>query len=284
MAQEDLSAATGAHNYERIARAIDYIRANCDRQPSLEEVAAQANVSPFHFQRLFQSWAGVTPKKYLQFITLERTKSLLVKDQLRLFDVAERAGLSSPSRLHDLYVRMTPADYKRGGAGLTIRYTHQATAYGKAIIAATKRGICFLSFHEHASDALAALRGEFPAAVLLDRPTELTLLALRVLNGTESPTKPLALYLKGTPFQLKIWQALLAIPTGEVRTYGDVAKAIDQPGSARAAGTAIGKNPVAILIPCHRVIRADGGLGGYRWSEERKANILGREWGMTVRD
>lgn len=269
-----------ADDYQRIATAIRYLRINSLEQPTLDQVAAQTGLSPHHFQRLFRRWVGVSPKRFLQFLTATHAKQLL-RQSRPVLDTSFAVGLSSPSRLHDLLINVdavTPGEYKNRGEGLQIEYGQHATPFGACLIATTSRGICRLEFLETDShaDVLVALQREWPKAQLWENRQETAPLIKQIFDQA-SRTKPLPLLLSGTNFQLKVWQALLQIPEGSIASYGYLAEKLQRPKASRAVGTAIGQNPIGYLIPCHRVLRGDGGLGGYRWGEERKLTILGRE-------
>lgn len=268
-------------NYKRIAAAIEYLRAHFREQPSLDEVAAGVHLSPAHFQRLFSEWAGVSPKQFLQYLSLDFARTRLRNaEKPSLFDTTFEAGLSSTSRLHELFVKieaMSPAEYRDGGAGLQIHYSESDTPFGPVLIASTSKGICQLIFTSPGESALTRLRQEFPNASFIAGTTEFHETAAAFFQRDLPANKRLRLHLRGTAFQLKIWEALLKIPAGELRTYGDIAIAAGNPAASRAVGSAVGSNPIAFLIPCHRVIRADGGLGGYMWGETRKQAIIGWE-------
>lgn len=267
-------------NYERIASAINYIHSHFREQPSLEEIAGHVAVSPFHFQRLFTEWAGTSPKKFLQYISVEHAKKILKESQATLFDAAQSTGLSGTGRLHDLFVSiegMTPAEYKTGGAGLTIHYSFAQSPFGDLVIASTSRGICFMAFCEGEDDRFTALRKNFPSADFREHLDAQQQNALRIFQDDWRRMDRIKLHLKGTPFQLKVWQTLLSVPAGGLATYGAVARRTGFAAASRAVGTAIGSNPVAFLIPCHRVIQATGTLGNYRWGSARKAAIIGWE-------
>lgn len=264
----------------RIAEAIEYLYDHFQTQPSLNEVAAKIGVSPAHFQRQFQDWAGISPKKMLQFISIEHAKTVLQAQGSVQNAAFESGGLSGSSRLHDLFVSiegMTPGEYKNGGAGLTVDYAFAPTAFGDVLIAATPKGICWLAFADDRRQSLQDLQHEYPQANFRQHSNILHEQALSALGG--NATAPLPLHLKGTPFQLKVWQALLSIPAGKLSSYGELAAQIGKPTAARAVGTAIGHNPVAVLIPCHRVIRESGIIGGYRWQRGRKMALLAKELG-----
>ncbi len=266
-------------NYRRIERALHYIEANVRRQPGLDEIAAHVGLSEFHFQRLFTQWAGITPKRFVQFLTKEHAKALLRRSQ-NVLDTSLAAGLSGPGRLHDLLVSceaITPGELKAGGAGVVIDYGTHPSPFGECLVATTARGICHLAFvHDGREAAIAALHDDWPRAQLRENEV-----ATRVLVGAifdPAPrTRPLPLLLKGTNFQLKVWEALLAIPPGAIVSYQAVARYIHMPNAVRAVGTAIGQNRIAYLIPCHRVIQSLGDFGQYRWGSVRKKAIVGWE-------
>lgn len=270
-------------NFNRIAKAISYIKANFKTQPGLEEIAEKINLSPFHFQRLFSEWAGTTPKRFLQYISIGYAKEMLKENQ-SLFDTALETGLSGTSRLHDLFVNiegMTPGEYKNGGENLHINYSFAESPFGNIIVASTSKGICHIAFYEDQTIALANLQHQFPAAQfqqILDKEQQN---ALYIFSHDWSKLHQIKLHLKGTDFQLKVWEALLKIPMGKLATYGNIAKQLQNPNASRAVGTAIGDNPVAFLIPCHRVIQSSGALGGYHWGVERKTAMIGWEAAKT---
>ncbi|MFD2288743.1 methylated-DNA--[protein]-cysteine S-methyltransferase [Pedobacter petrophilus] len=267
-------------NFTRIAEAINFIQLNFKRQPNLEEIAEKANLSPFHFQRLFTEWAGTSPKRFLQYISIGYAKTCLKENQSSLFETALDTGLSGTSRLHDLFVNiegMTPGEYKNGGENLAINYSFAATPFGTVIVASTQKGICQLVFSEDDEVALMQLKNKFPAASYTPKTDLIQQNALAIFQHDWTKLKQVKLHLKGTDFQLKIWETLLKIPMGGLSTYGRIANEVGKPKASRAAGTAIGDNPVAFLIPCHRVIQASGALGGYRWDLNRKTAIIGWE-------
>ncbi|GAB2871693.1 bifunctional transcriptional activator/DNA repair enzyme AdaA [Hymenobacter ruber] len=266
-------------DYQRIAAALTYAQAHFQAQPDLDELARQAHWSPFHFQRKFQEWAGVSPKKFLQYLSLDHAKSLL-RQQASVAEAAHETGLSGTGRLHDLFVSMeamTPGEYRHGGAALAISYSFGDSAFGTYLVASTDKGICKLDFIEDKTAALAELRAEWPNATLIAEGMPAHAQVARFFARDFPPTGRLHLHLKGTAFQLKIWESLLRVPEGELRTYAQLAEAAERGAAVRAAGTAIGANPVAYLIPCHRVIRGTGELGQYRWGSTRKAALLGCE-------
>nr|WP_314065465.1 methylated-DNA--[protein]-cysteine S-methyltransferase [Cardiobacterium hominis] len=263
--------------FARIAAAIEFLYDHHREQPDLAAVAAHVHISPQHLQRQFQQWAGISPKKMLQHISIENAKRIL-HAQGSVQDAALDSGLSGTGRLHDLFVAiegMTPGEYKNGGAGLQIDWQLVASPYGSVLVANTAKGICFLSFADDPAAESARLRALFPNAELRNTATKMQAQALSALQ--QPPQQPIALHIKGTPFQLKVWQALLNIPCGQLADYGTLARRIGHPNACRAVGTAVGSNPVAVLIPCHRVIRQTGMLGGYRWHRGRKIALLGKE-------
>lgn len=267
-------------NYQRIAKAIDYIKANFREQPNLDAVADEIHLSPAHFQRMFTEWAGTSPKRFLQYISVEHAKKILKEEQATLFDTAFETGLSSTSRLHDLFINiegMTPAEYKNGGLNLRICYSFAESPFGSLIIASTGKGICHMAFEEDEDTALNRLAAQFPKAVFQRKTDLLQQNALSVFQNNWSRLNEIKLHLKGSDFQLKVWESLLKIPMGKLSTYGNIAEKIGHPNASRAVGTAIGSNPVAFLIPCHRVIRSSGTLGGYMWGTTRKTAIIGWE-------
>jgi AraC family transcriptional regulator of adaptative response/methylated-DNA-[protein]-cysteine methyltransferase len=268
-------------NYDRIAKAIDFIKQNFKKQPSLEEIAEHVHLSPFHFQRLFTEWAGTSPKKFLQYISVEHAKKALKRDkQITLLDTAYETGLSGSSRLHDLFINiegMTPAEYQHGGQDLSIHYSFSESLFGKLIVASTNRGVCHMAFYEDDVVALENLKSKFPNATFQEKLDTLQQNALSIFQNDWSKLPEIKLHLKGTNFQLKVWESLLKIPMGKLTTYGNIAQQIEKPNASRAVGTAIGSNPVAFLIPCHRVIQSTGTFGGYMWGNTRKTAIIGWE-------
>lgn len=267
-------------NYHRIAEAIEYIKHNFREQPSLEEVAEKVHLSAFHFQRLFTEWAGVSPKKFLQYISLEHAKQILKDQQATLSDAAYEAGLSGTGRLHDLFIKiegMTPGEFKNGGENLSINYSYAESPFGDILVASTLKGICYMAFVDDEQKALNKLRQHFFNAHFKQMTDLIQQNALYIFTHDWSKLHQIKLHLKGTPFQLKVWEALLKIPMGELSTYGKIAERIYNPNASRAVGTAIGSNPVAFLIPCHRVIQSSGTWGGYRWGTTRKTAIIGWE-------
>jgi AraC family transcriptional regulator of adaptative response/methylated-DNA-[protein]-cysteine methyltransferase len=308
-----------AQAYETVARAIRFVRAHAQEQPGLERIAAHVGVSPHHFQRVFSRFAGISPKRFLQFLTKEGARELLRRSR-DVLTVSAEAGLSGPGRLHDLMVAaeaMTPGEVKLLGAGLTIRHGFADTAVGRILAGVTDRGVCHLRFVSPGGEAAALeeLRAEWPRAVLV--PSEAAarevgrVVERAVAGGTAAgpesppypgshagthtgpnsgtdagpggtPGKPLSLLLRGTNFQIKVWEALLRVPAGELRSYREVAESLGAPRASRAVGSALAANRIAVLIPCHRVIREDGDLGGFRWGLERKGALIGLEQGNRL--
>jgi len=274
-------------DYQRIAKAIEYIQSNFKLQPNLDEVAEKVNLSPAHFQKIFTDWAGTSPKKFLQFISLEHAKNLLKEEKATLFDAALETGLSSTSRLHDLFVNiegMSPAEYKNGGKNLKINYSFSESPFGEIMTASTGKGVCYMAFAENKENALRDLVNKFPNASFFEKQDEFQKNALSIFTKDWSELGAIKLHLKGTDFQLKVWESLLTIPMGKLSTYGNLAREIGSPKASRAVGTAIGSNPVAFLIPCHRVIQSTGKIGGYMWGSDRKQMMIGWESSKVYSD
>ncbi|WP_345103578.1 methylated-DNA--[protein]-cysteine S-methyltransferase [Mucilaginibacter panaciglaebae] len=274
-------------DYKRIAEAIEFLRINYKRQPTLEEAAEQVNLSPFHFQRMFKDWAGVTPKQFLQYLSVEHAKSILKDKQASLFDTAFETGLSGTGRLHDLFIKvegMTPGEYKNGGEQLNINYSYAESPFGSIIVASTGKGICYMAFVDGTNDeALIELKNKFPNAMYTQFLDTFQQNALFIFTQDWSKLNNIKLHLKGTPFQLKVWETLLKVPIGGLTTYGSLANDLKNPNACRAVGSAVGGNPVAFLIPCHRVIRSSGETGQYHWGSQRKNAMLGWEAAQTAK-
>ncbi len=275
-----------SEDYLRIEQAILYLEQHYKDQPNLEEVAANIGLSEYHFQRLFTRWAGVSPKRFLQFLTKEGAKELLDKSE-NLLDTTHEVGLSSLGRLHDLFVTteaVSPGEYKSRGEGVTIRYGLHASPFGKCLIAVTERGICHLGFartETSEGDAIDNLVSEWKNARMIE-DQRTTAALVEPIFSLDRQRQPLNIHLRGTNFQLKVWEALLQIPTGAVTTYEGLAERIGQPTASRAVGTAVGHNPIAVLIPCHRVIRKVGEFGNYRYGASRKKALLVREYAYSM--
>jgi AraC family transcriptional regulator of adaptative response/methylated-DNA-[protein]-cysteine methyltransferase len=269
-------------DYARIEQVIYYLEKNANRQPSLNEIADSIHLSEYHFQRLFTRWVGISPKRFLQFITKEHAKQLLTKSA-SILEAAYQVGLSSPGRLHDLFITweaVTPGEYKLRGAGLTINFGFHPTPFGEVMLGSTDRGICNLSFvsPKGQSEALESLHKNWPKAKLVKNPSITQPLIAWIFHSTNQfPDSSLHLYMSGSNFQLKVWEALLRIPSGNVVSYRDVASYLGAPRASRAVGNALANNPVAVLIPCHRVISSLGEFGHYHYGDARKVALLGWE-------
>lgn len=266
-----------AYHYDLIARALDYIDAHAAEQPGLEDIARAAGLSPAHFQRLFSQWVGVSPKRYQQYLMLDHAKALL-RDRFTLLDTALETGLSGSSRLHDLFLRweaMSPGEYAQGGAGLDIAFGWFDSPFGDMLVMGTPRGICGMAFAAECgrSEAMEDMTSRWPKARFSENPTMLANWVAAALGSTGEAR----LHLIGAPFQIKVWEALLSIPSGHVTTYSEIARVIGNPKASRAVGTAVGRNPVSWLIPCHRALRKSGGLGGYHWGLPVKRALLAWE-------
>lgn len=271
-------------DYNRIAEAIDYIKENFKSQPHIDEIAEKVHLSPSHFKRLFTEWAGTSPKKFLQYISVEHAKKILKEEKATLFDTAFETGLSSTSRLHDLFINiegMSPAEYKNNGSNLYINYSFAESPFGSIIVASTSKGICYMAFEDNEEQAFTNLVSKFSNATFQRKSDPLQQNALFIFQNDWSKLNEIKLHLKGTDFQLKVWESLLKIPMGKLATYGSIAEHIGNPNASRAVGTAIGNNPVAFLIPCHRVIQSSGVFGGYMWGATRKTALIGWEGAKT---
>lgn len=273
------------HTYQQIARAIEHLTAHYREQPSLNELAATVHLSEFHFQRLFTEWAGVSPKKFGQYLTIEYAKSRL-RQGAPLADAAYEAGLSGTGRLHDLFVSIegvTPGQFKQAGSGLVLTYGIFDGPFGPYVLGAVNKKIALLHFLNEGDAVETILATAWPEASFEHDPTALQEIANQIFlpvrpdDGRGSSHYPLPVLMRGTAFQLKVWEALLKIPEGQLASYDQIASVVGQPGASRAVGTAIGSNPIGYLIPCHRVIKKTGLFGGYRWGVERKQAMLGWE-------
>lgn len=265
----------------RIAEAIGFLIRNHTRQPRLDDIADYVHLSPFHFQRMFREWVGVTPKQFARFLSVEHAKKLLAETHATLFDAANEIGLSTTSRLHDLFVDiegMTPGEYKNGGATLTINYSFARTLFGNVLVGSTEKGICHMTFaDEGEAEALLRMKCALPNATYRMSTDRNQRNALLFFTRDWSKPDQIKLHLRGTEFQLKVWNALLQIPSGGLTTYSDLARKAGHERAQRAVGTALGNNPVVLLIPCHRVIRSSGIIGNYRYGASRKNAIIGWE-------
>ncbi len=277
-----------SQHYQLIERAIQYIEANAQRQPELDEIASAIGLSGYHFQRVFTRWAGISPKRFMQFLTKEHAKSLLARSE-NLLETTHQVGLSSLGRLHDLFITteaVTPGEFKSQGAGVTIRYGLHQTPFGKCLIGTTERGICHLSFVQTSEgSAIDNLASDWKQARMVEDYKSTAPLVARIFPTASTPLsakQKISLHLRGTNFQIKVWEALLNIPKGTATTYEQIAAQIGNPNAVRAVGTAIGHNPIAVLIPCHRVIRKSGEFGNYRYGAARKIALLARESNSVV--
>ena len=267
-------------NYDRVQEAIEYINTHFKSQPGLDEVAEKIHLSPYHFQRLFTDWAGVSPKKFLQYISIEHAKNILKERKTSLFDAAFETGLSGTGRLHDLFINiegMTPGEYKNGGENLSVNYSFAESPFGDILVASTSKGICHMAFADDEKEALKALQKKFPNARYKQVVDLIQQNALYIFTHDWKDLDKIKLHLKGTPFQLKVWEALLKIPMGQLSTYGNIAGQLHSPKASQAVGSAVGSNPVAFLIPCHRVIQSTGVFGQYHWGSIRKTAMIGWE-------
>lgn len=265
--------------YNRVASAIEFINKHYTEQPDLNKIAKEIHMSPFHFQRTFTEWAGVSPKKFLQFITIEHAKNIL-NENANVFDAAFEAGLSGTGRLHDLFINiegMTPGEYRNGGRELAINYSYTESPFGSVLTASTSKGICHMAFADDKKNSLDELKAKFPSAKFTKNTDHLQANAVSIFQQDWSKPNKIKLHLKGTEFQLKVWNTLLKIPTGTLTTYGNIAEEINNPNASRAVGSAVGENPVAFLIPCHRVIKSTGVIGQYHWGNTRKTAMIGWE-------
>ena len=267
-------------DYQRIEQAIHFLEENFRAQPRLADIARHVGLSEFHFQRLFRRWAGISPKRFLQFLTADYARALLQRSH-NVLDASDQAGLSGGGRLHDLMVHLhavTPGELGRGGTGLVIRYGFCATPFGECLLALTDRGVCHLSFLDPANrkQTLAELERQWPHATLRPTTREIQALAQRLFAPVHSGA-PLPLLVRGTNLQVKVWEALIRLPPGAVLSYEALAAGVGAPRAVRAVASAVARNPIAWLIPCHRVIRKTGAFGDYRWGEARKKAMFAWE-------
>jgi AraC family transcriptional regulator of adaptative response/methylated-DNA-[protein]-cysteine methyltransferase len=272
-------------NYQRIEQAIKYLEQNVQRQPNLDEVAEKVHLSPFHFQRIFTEWVGISPKRFLQYLTVDYLKEKLQHTK-NLVEAAESVGLSSQSRVYDLFTTLeavTPQEYKMSGSGIRVEYGFHQTPFGLCLIGVTERGVCwmaFIAYDEEPRIALEEMKNHWYNSVFYEDHS-FTKGFIEQIFESALPKEKLHLFVKGTNFQVKVWEALLRIPSGNVTTYQHIAHVIKNPKAVQAVGSAIGSNHIAYFIPCHRVIRKDGILGEYRWCSSRKKSIIGWEMAKT---
>ncbi|MCW7483025.1 methylated-DNA--[protein]-cysteine S-methyltransferase [Leptospira kanakyensis] len=270
-------------HYEIIKNSIEYVLEHFEDQPSLDSLAERVSLSPFHFQKVFRTWAGVSPKEFLQFVTVTHAKRLLKESSV--LDTTYSLGLSGTGRLHDLFVKleaMTPGEYKRGGEGIVLQYEVFPSLFGDILLVSSERGIQSLQFLDSGEKGIIETKAEFPSAVWKEGESPYHQKLKDYFQRLVIPESPIPLYVYGTEFQLKVWRSLLKIPLGTLCTYGDIATSIGQTSAGRAVGTAIGKNPIAYLIPCHRVIQTSGLFGGYRWDPHRKRMIIAWEQAKVI--
>jgi len=268
-------------NYYRIEKAIGYLTANFKDQPDLDEIARKVHMSPFHFQRIFTDWVGISPKKFLQYLTLDYLRNK-IRDTENMMDAAEQAGLSSQSRVNELFIKIegvSPQQYKTFGKGLEIYYGYHASPFGLCFIAASEKGICALKFidEERTRNELDLFAQQWQAASLLHNPEFTKHYITRIFGPQTNTSGNLQLLVKGTDFQIKVWEALLQIPFGSVRSFQQVAKMLGRPDATRAIGSAVGANSILYLIPCHRIISKDGTMGNYHFGKARKMTMIGWE-------
>lgn len=274
-------------NYQRIENAIRYLEENFQRQPELDEVAEKVHLSPFHFQRLFTDWVGISPKRFLQFLTVDFLKQKL-QDSKNLVEAADAAGLSSQSRVYDLFTTLeavTPQEYKLSGAGISVEYGFHESPFGTCLLGTTERGVCWLSFlseEDSPKSEMEKMKEHWNQSVFRQNQELTSGILSRVFDAQSQASQKLHLLVKGTNFQVKVWEALLRLPMGSVTTYQGIAEKIANPKAMQAVGSAVGSNHIAYLIPCHRVIRKDGVLGEYRWSAARKKSIIGWEMAKSL--
>jgi AraC family transcriptional regulator of adaptative response/methylated-DNA-[protein]-cysteine methyltransferase len=274
-------------DYERVKQALDYLSTNWRAQPSLDEIAAEMKLSPPHFQRLFTRWAGISPKEFLQALTLDHAKAMLA-NSANLLDATYGSGLSSPGRLHDLFITyeaLSPGEFKARGEGLTIKYGWVPSPFGQALVMATERGLTGLAFADVGGEenVFEDMVSRLPCAIYVEDSQTAARLARTIFPLSQNGHTPLRLHMIGSNFEIKVWETLLKIPTGAATTYSDIARAIQNPKAVRAVGSAVGKNPISFVVPCHRVLGKSGNLCGYHWGLTRKKAILGWERGRLLK-
>lgn len=278
----------GCSDYERVSAAVRFVTANASEQPSLQEIADHVGLSPSHFQRLFKRWAGVSPKVFLQALTLDRARSLL-REETSVLETAYSVGLSGGGRLHDLFMTqeaMTPGDYRRGGAGLEIAYGFHPSPFGEALLMQTRHGLVGLAFCDNAEGrayTLDDMQRRWPRASYVEDSTATKRSAAAIFGGGADGDAPVDIVLIGTDFELRVWRQLMRVPMGEVTSYGRIASEIGRPSAARAVGRAVGRNPLSFVVPCHRALGASGALTGYHWGLVRKQVLLGWEASRLAR-
>jgi AraC family transcriptional regulator of adaptative response/methylated-DNA-[protein]-cysteine methyltransferase len=284
------AAGPASRDYDLVRRAIAFLSGRWEEQPTLERLAAHLGLSPAHTQRLFKRWCGLSPKEFVQAVTIDHARNLLTSSA-SVLDAAHEVGLSGAGRLHDLFIdheAMTPGEFKRRGEGLEIDYGFHDTPFGDALLLATDRGVAGLAFVDEdkgqsREEALADMTGRWPKAMFIDAPERTAPHATRIFDpGCWSAEQPVRLVLIGTDFEIRVWQALLRIPMGRAVTYADIARHIGHPSASRAVGSAVGRNPISFVVPCHRVLRGDGQLGGYHWGLTRKRALIGWETGRMA--
>lgn len=284
------TAGPATRDYDLVRRAIAFLSCNWEEQPTLERLAAHLDLSPAHAQRLFKRWCGLSPKEFVQAVTIDHARNLLT-GSASVLDAAHEVGLSGAGRLHDLFVdheAMTPGEFKRRGEGLEIAYGFHETPFGDALVLATDRGVAGLAFVDEdkgqsRQEALADMTGRWPKAAFIEGPERTAGHAARIFDPARwSPEQPVRLVLIGTDFEIRVWQALLRIPMGRAVTYADIARHLGRPTASRAVGSAVGRNPISFVVPCHRVLRGDGQLGGYHWGLTRKRALIGWETGRAA--
>jgi AraC family transcriptional regulator, regulatory protein of adaptative response / methylated-DNA-[protein]-cysteine methyltransferase len=284
--QNPMPLAAAAADYDVVRRAIGHIRGHWREQPEIEAIAEAAGVTPTELHHLFRRWAGLTPKAFLQALTLDGARQLL-RDSASVLDATYEVGLSGPGRLHDLFVTheaMSPGEWKTGGEGLTIRFGFHPSPFGSALVMATERGLAGLAFADPGEEraALADMKARWPRAAYVEDSARTAVVAKRIFDQSQwQESQPLRVVLIGTDWEVRVWEALMQIPMGRLVTYSDIAGKVRSPAAARAVGAAVGKNPVSFVVPCHRVVGKSGELTGYHWGITRKRAMLGWEAGQV---